>query len=128
MSIRLRLTLWLTALLAIVLTGLAVLVYVVVADQMENRLDATLRERTADIRTDKDHPRGYDERNDCKPGETDVAGLDTYSDSLYAERYDECGNVDARSGNLSTSLPVSPGQVQKVLSGHSKLFNAELAD
>ena len=49
MSIRLRLTLWLTALLAVVLTGLALLVYVVVSDQMANRLDTTLRERAADM-------------------------------------------------------------------------------
>jgi signal transduction histidine kinase len=48
-SIRTRLTLWSTALLAAVLTGLALLVYSVVSDQMADRLDNTLRERTTDV-------------------------------------------------------------------------------
>ena len=108
MSIRLRLTLWLTALIAVVLTGLTVLVYTVVAEQMENRLDSTLRERTADIRTDKDgdHSPGRYDREECQPGETTIAGLDTFSETLYAEQYDECGNIAARSSNLSASLPI----------------------
>src|SRR5215216_5186191 len=128
MSIRLRLTLWLTALLAVVLTGLAVLVYVVVADQMENRLDATLRERTADIHSDSNRSRGRDDRGECKPGGTNVAGLDTFSDMLYAELYDQCGNLAARSSNLSAALPIPPKYVQKVLSGRAKIFSATLSD
>src|SRR5829696_1249893 len=130
MSIRLRLTLWLTALIAVVLTGLTVLVYTVVAEQMENRLDSTLRERTADIRTDKDgdHSPGRYDREECQPGETTIAGLDTFSETLYAEQYDECGNIAARSSNLSSSLPIPAGYVQKVLSGRSKIFNADLQD
>src|SRR5262245_55782289 len=116
MSIRLRLTLWLTALLAVVLTSLAVLVYVVVADQMENRLDSTLRERTADIRPANNGARGRDDRGECKPGETTVSGLDTFSETLYAELYDECGNITAKSSNLSSSIPIPPKYIQKVLS------------
>jgi heavy metal sensor kinase len=128
MSIRLRLTLWLTALLAIVLTGLAVLVYVVVADQMENRLDSTLRERTADIRPANNGERDRGDRGDCKPGETTVSGLDTFSETLFAELYDECGNITARSSNLSSSIPILPKYLQKVLSGRTKMFSAELSD
>jgi two-component system OmpR family sensor kinase len=128
-SIRLRLTLWLTALLAVVLTGLAVLVYVVVADQMENRFDATLRERSADIKPDRFRSRGRDnDHDDCTPGEIGATKLDTFSNSLYAELYDRCGNVDARSTNLASSLPIPRGILAKVLSGRSKIFNAEMPD
>lgn len=130
MSIRLRLTLWLTALLAAVLTGLTVLVYVVVAGQMENRLDATLRERSAEMKPERFHPKKESDggRDECQPGETDVAELDTYSNTLFAEQYDSCGNLDARSSNLTTALPISETVQGKVLDGHTKLFNAELAD
>ncbi|MCC6791491.1 MAG: HAMP domain-containing protein [Thermomicrobiales bacterium] len=131
MSIRLRLTLWLTALLAAVLTGLTVLVYVVVADQMENRFDTTLRERSAELKPERIHPKkgGYPDEDDCLPGvETQIATLDTFSDTLFAEQYDACGNLDARSSNLTTALPVPANVLEKVLDGHTKLFDAELAD
>jgi two-component system OmpR family sensor kinase len=129
-SIRLRLTLWLIALLAAVLTGLAVLVYVVVADQMENRLDATLRERSAEMKPEwfSSERGGDNEHHDCRPGEADVAEIDTHSDSYYAEEYDKCGNLTARSINLTTALPISKRVREKVLGGQTKLFSAELAD
>lgn len=128
MSIRLRLTLWLTALLAVVLTGLAVLVYVVVADQTENRFDANLRERSADINPVRSRPRSRGDERGCVPGASSTAVLDTFSESLYAELYDACGNVDARSTNLSAPLPVPGNALAKVLAGRSKFFNGELAD
>jgi signal transduction histidine kinase len=107
-----------------------VLVYVVVADQMENRLDATLRERSAEMKPERFHPKkdGKDDSGACWPGQSDVAELDTYSDTLFAEQYDKCGNLDARSSNLTTALPISDKVREKVLDGHAKLFNAELDD
>jgi len=50
-SIRLRLTLWQTALLALVLTAFAVVVYLVVARQETSRLDATLSLHAEDVRS-----------------------------------------------------------------------------
>jgi signal transduction histidine kinase len=128
-SIRLRLTLWLTALLAVVLTGLTVLVYVVVADQMENRLDATLRSRADEIGLQPDRSHGRDEsRGDCTPGQTHVESITTYGETLYAERYNQCGIVDARSTNLTGSLPIPAQMLAKVLSGQTKFLSADLGD
>src|SRR5215212_12282873 len=45
MSIRLRLTFWYTALLILVLAGFALLVYVVVGQQLASRLDYDMRLR-----------------------------------------------------------------------------------
>ena len=130
MSIRLRLTVWLTALLAVVLTGLTVLVYIVVADQMEDRLDANLRERSAEMKPEwfSSGRDDHDSHHDCRPGESDVAEIDTHSDSYYAEQFDHCGNLTARSFNLTTALPISQKALEKVLGGQTKLFDAELSN
>jgi heavy metal sensor kinase len=130
-SIRLRLTLWLTALLFAVLTGLAVLVYVVVADQMRNRLDATLRERAAEIasdlsRNEKNEPGDGDDRRDCVPEDAEVTKLDLTAETILVESYDKCGNVEIRSDNLTGSLPVSKRVLDKVVGGQSKIFSAKL--
>ncbi len=131
MSIRLRLTLWLTALLAAVLTGLAILVYVVVSDQMTNRLDATLRERAVEIRSNlirDNKPEKDDEHHECVPGETQIAQLDMSTETLFVEVLDRCGNVDVRSSSLTEGLPISHSMLDKVIAGKSKFFTAELAD
>src|SRR3954471_16786690 len=98
MSIRLRLTLMLTALLGVVLTGLAILVYIVVSDQMANRLDTTLRERAADMAEElqtsghdgPDEPRGR--AKPCIAGAGTIAPVQVSGDTLFVEIYDACGN------------------------------------
>jgi two-component system OmpR family sensor kinase len=128
-SIRLRLTLWLTALLAVVLTGLAVLVYVVVADQMANRLDTTLRERAADMVAELPLASGGPrrERKPCVAGQTAIQPIQVSGATLFVEYYDACGNVDYRSTNLTGPLPVTPALLAKVTSNHSKFITATLA-
>ena len=84
MSIRLRLTLWLTALLAAVLTGLAILVYLVVSDQMANRLDTNLRERAADMAAELPHEDGGPRRRDkpCVADQTTITPLQVMGDLI----------------------------------------------
>ena len=127
MSIRLRLTLWHTALLAIVLVGVALLVYAVAADQISRRFDVTLQERAADVqptllayrslnRQPSKHPTAT-----CTPEQAHVAPSDLLSPSLNAELIDYCGNVDVRSANLAQPLPIPADDRVRALNGQPVL-------
>ena len=126
MSIRLRLTLWLTALLAVVLTGLTVVVYVVVSDQMQNRQDANLRERASELNIEPvegEGGKGNRDRKECVAGDYTTEIRSVQGNAIYFEVLDRCGNVLVRSSNLEESLPISDSMLERALKGKGNLFD-----
>jgi two-component system, OmpR family, sensor kinase len=122
MSIRLRLTIWLTALLAVVLTALALTVNIVIADQMTSRLDANLRQRAEELdiqlHLDNDRSRGEGPPGSpCVPGQAELTSVLVNGNSILFEVYDQCGNAVTRSSNLTESLGMSLLFVQRVNRG-----------
>jgi heavy metal sensor kinase len=132
MSIRARLTLWHTALLGAVLLVLAILVYVVVSDQMKHRFDDNLREQADIVGPAIGHGRPKDVRAGPRACENDVANpvttLDIGGESLFAVVYDQCGNLEASSSNLARRLPIPPDRLAGVLSGQSVSFTMTVLD
>ncbi len=126
MSIRARLTLWHTALLGAVLLVLAILVYVVVSDQMKNRFDDNLREQADVVGPAIGHGPGKEPRPGPRACENDAANpvttLDIGGESLFAVVYDQCGNLEASSSNLARRLPIPSDRLDAVLSGQSISF------
>jgi len=125
-SIRLRLTLWLTALLAVVLTGLTVLVYVVVSDQMQNRQDANLRDRAGELNVlpgPDQGGKGNRDRKECVAGENSTEIRRVQGNAIYFEILDRCGNVLVRSSNLDESLPISVSMLNRALKGKESFFD-----
>src|SRR5918998_2941367 len=105
MSIRLRLTVWYTAILILVLAGFALLVYAVVGQQLASQLNYDIRVRALQAsRTLRAVSGGYAYRT--------VTPLDLPStlpvmddDGLYAQVVGPRGDVLARSRNLAEPLP-----------------------
>ena len=116
MSIRLRLTLWYTAILILVLAGFALLVYVVVGQQLASQLSYDIRLRALQAsRTLRAVSGGYPYRS--------VAPLDLPStlpqmdDGLYAQVVGPRGDVLTTSRNLTAPLPVPPDTLRDALAG-----------
>ena len=116
MSIRLRLTLWYTAILILVLAGFALLVYVVVGQQLASQLNYDIRLRALQAsRTLRAVSGGYQYRT--------VTPLDLPStlpqmdDGLYAQVVGPRGDVRATSRNLDQPLPVPPDTLREALAG-----------
>ncbi len=113
MSIRLRLTLIQTAILGIVLTAFAVVVYMVVARELDQRLDYTvhlsgLEAKRALNDVTKDHGAGI--HPFTLPDSSEYGGV-----ALYVQLVSADGTVLQRSSNLEKDLPVNLDHIQKVL-------------
>lgn len=135
MSIRARLLLWHAALLAVVLIALAGLVYGVVADEMANRLDATLRERATDVRPDfiavVGRGGGHADRDKgataaaaqggdaCQVAPSGASTVAIAGESLSVEVLDACGNMVARSRDLTRTLPIPLAARDRVSGGRT---------
>jgi len=116
MSIRLRLTLWYTCLLVLVLALFALLLYVVIGQQLASQLSYDIRLRALQAsRTLRAVSTQYPYRS--------VAPLDlpntlpTGDDSLYAQVVGPRGDVQTTSRNRDTPLPVPPATLAAVLDG-----------
>ena len=115
MSIRLRLTLWQAAVLGAVLAVFAVLVYVVVAHELDRRLDYTVFLRGLEAK------KTLSAVIQPPPGTTDPLTLPSSPDfadqTLYVQYVDVHGTVLATSSNLRKSLPVTSETIRQVLAG-----------
>jgi len=114
-STRLRLTLWHTALLALVLAGFAALVYFAVSDQVEGDVahDIELRalQASRELRAiTADRPRGA-----IRPVELPTSALvDT---SLFVQVVGTGGEVLTQSDNVTDPLPIPPDTLRRALAG-----------
>ena len=127
MSFRLRLTLWYTALLGLVLAGFAVLVYVAVARQLESQVDYELQVRALNASralraVNPDWPR-------LRARPVDLPATALADSSLYVQVVGPDGEVRASSPNLPEPLPIRPESLRRALDGaetHDTLaFNGE---
>jgi signal transduction histidine kinase len=113
-SIRLRLTLIQAAILGIVLTAFAVVVYMVVARELDQRLDYTvylsgLEAKHALNEATNDHGATIDPF--ALPDSPEHGGV-----TLYVQLVSADGTVLKRSDNLDKDLPVNPEAIRAVLS------------
>lgn len=128
MSIRLRLTLWVTVLLLVVVGALSFVLYSAIARQTEERFDENLRERALDIQRDVsgfspgERGRGAQE---CISKDASPTPITLSNESLYVEVYDKCGNVSARSTNLTGPL-LKNSDRSKNYSGKSVFLTGEV--
>ena len=117
MSVRLRLTLWHTALLALVLAAFAALVYVTVSRQVESEVDHDIDLRALQaarevIAVTVGRPVG--------PGRVRPVDLPTSAlvdTSLYVQIVGANGEVVSRSNNLTEPLPIPPETLRLALAG-----------
>src|SRR4051812_17246591 len=110
MSIRLRLTLWYTAILFVALTAFAVVIYMGLARSWRSDLDNTIstraREAAGEIRIDRANSVAF-----APPASL----LDAYTfDGVYIQYIDDQGNDIRRSSNVKSSLQLSPGDIQAI--------------
>ena len=116
MSIRLRLTFWYTALLILVLAGFALLVYVVVGQQLASQLNYDIRLRALQAsRTLRAVSGGYSYRA-VTPLDLPSA-LPQMNEGLYAQVVGPRGDVLATSRSMSEPLPVPPDTLREALAG-----------
>lgn len=119
MSIRLRLTLWYTALLSLALIGFSVLVYVVLLQGLGAEIDRTLDHFSHEVHralgpttdtTDLRHPHITD---------LDSIPVDEFTaPGVYVQLLDAQGQVQVASANLRGGLlPVDPTAIQDALAG-----------
>jgi heavy metal sensor kinase len=114
-SVRLRLTLWHTALVALVLAGFAALVYVVIARQLESEIDHDLQLRALQASRElravtRDWPQN-------RVRSLDVPATALVDTSLYLQLVAPNGEVVGGSSNLPEPLPVPSETLRQVLSG-----------
>lgn len=115
MSIRMRLTLWHTALLALVLAGFAALVYVTVNGQVESDVDHDI-----DVRALQASRELRAVTLDRGPGRVRPVELPTSAlvdTSLYVQVVSSTGEVVSRSDNLNEPLPIPPDTLRRALAG-----------
>jgi heavy metal sensor kinase len=114
-SFRLRLTLWYTVLLGLVLAGFAVLVYVAVARQLENQVDFDLQRRALNASralraVSRDWPT-------IRSRPVDLPATALTDTSLYVQVVGPDGEVRAASPNLPAPLPIPPASLRQALDG-----------
>jgi heavy metal sensor kinase len=117
-SIRLRLTLWQTALLALVLAAFATLVYTAVAEQETTRLDLRLRAEAGDIQEAYQklkQDRSKETRTSAEIADAMTAALG--DDALAATLVDADGTTIASTGNLPPLLEIPPALAKHVAAG-----------
>lgn len=110
MSIRLRLTLWYTAILFVALSAFAVVIYMGLDRSWRSDLDNTIstraREAAGPIRIDRANSVAF-----APPASV----LDAYTfDGVYIQYVDDQGSDIRRSSNLKSSLHLSPTDVQAI--------------
>src|SRR5215212_8713266 len=116
MSIRLRLTSWYTALLILVLAGFALLVYVVVGQQLASQLNYDIRLRALQAsRTLRAVSGGYYYRS-VTPLDLPSA-LPQTGDGPYAQVVGPRGDVLATSRAMTEPLPIPPDTLREALAG-----------
>jgi two-component system, OmpR family, sensor kinase len=116
MSIRLRLTLWYTAILILVLAGFALLVYVVVGQQLTRQLNYDVRVQALQAsRTLRAVSGGYQYRI-VTPLDLPAA-LPQLDDGLYAQVVGPRGDVLATSRGMTEPLPIPPETLREALAG-----------
>ena len=136
MSIRLRLTVWHTALLALVLGGFAVVVYAAIARQESSQLSYNLRVRAEDAQQalyDARHKaeaegrllRGSDGIGPSLPDVDHAMTLALGHEGLVAQVLAPDGQEVARSTNLAQPLPIPPQLRERVLAGQRTLKTIE---
>lgn len=120
MSIRMRLTLWHTALLALVLAGFAVLVYFAVNDQVEGDVDHDIEVRalqaSRELRaiTVQNRPPGRGRPIELPVDLPTSALVDT---SLYVQVVGPSGEVLTRSDNMTNPLPIPSDTLLRAFAG-----------
>jgi two-component system OmpR family sensor kinase len=125
-SIRLRLTLWHTALLALVLAGFAALVYVTVNGQVENDVDHEIDVRALQASRELRAITVGGPPRPVRPVELPTAALvDT---SLYVQVVSPNGEVLSRSQNLTESLPIPADTLRRALAGQEVRDRLEFED
>src|SRR5438093_3282765 len=123
MSVRLRLTLWHTALLALVLSGFALLVYAAVARQLTNELEDQIRlgALTGSRALRAFSPQLGDPHRGPRGGDGDHGGGHPPGpppdQALYVQVLDPSGAVVSTSANLSAPLPIPALTLQRALAG-----------
>ena len=126
MSIRLRLTLWHTALLALVLAGFAALVYVTVNGQVENDVDHEIDVRALQASRELRAITVGGPPRPVRPVELPTSALvDT---SLYVQVVSPNGEVLSRSQNLSEPLPIPADTLRRALAGQEVRDRIEFED
>lgn len=118
LSIRLRITLWYTTLLGLVLTGFAVLVFLVINRQLTSQLDYTLHVRTVEASRSVytrslGRPAAREDRLDL-PATAESTGR-----ALYVQLVDPRGSVLATSSNLPEPLPTASASLRPALEGQA---------
>jgi heavy metal sensor kinase len=125
-SIRLRLTLWHTALLALVLAGFAALVYVTVNGQVENDVDHEIDVRALQASRELRAITVGGPPRPVRPVELPTSALvDT---SLYVQVVSPNGEVLSRSQNLTESLPTPADTLRRALAGQEVRDRLEFED
>lgn len=128
MSIRLRLTLWYTALLSIVLALFALLVYTVVADQLANQLEYALHLRAFDAsRAAHALPLSSAISHLGEPWPLRMINSVAEED-LYTQVVTPGGDVLSASANLLRPLPTSSMSLQTALAGRDAHDTLALPD
>ena len=128
MSIRLRLTLWQTVLLGLVLAAFAFLVYTAIAQQESSDLNYTLRVRTEDVAKALDGGRSGHEPGRSDASLTEVNGAITAAlrdSTLEAQVLSAQGEDVARSTNLEQPLAIPDWLVAKTISEAGGLSEAK---
>ncbi|MGI8689938.1 MAG: sensor histidine kinase [Thermomicrobiales bacterium] len=115
MSIRLRLTLWYTAILFVTLSAFAVVIYIGLAQQWGDSLDMTVRGRAEEARA---QITVLISRTSASVYVPEQSQLDTFArDGVYIEYVDGKGADQRHSSNLQTSLMLSAADIQGIQTG-----------
>ena len=128
MSIRLRLTLWQTVLLGLVLAAFAFLVYTAVAQQESSDLNYTLRVRTEDVEKVLDYGESGHESDGFAASSSDVNSAITAAlrdDMLSAQVLSAQGENVAHSDNLEQPLAIPDWLVAKTIAEAGGLSEAK---
>lgn len=115
MSIRLRLTLWYTAILFVALSVFAVVIHAGLERQWQNDLDATIRGRAEEARAQMTV---LITRASASVFVPEQEQLDNFArDGVYIQYVDVRGADQRHSSNLHASLMLSPADVQAIQRG-----------
>jgi two-component system, OmpR family, sensor kinase len=128
MSIRLRLTLWQTVLLGLVLAAFAFLVYTAVAQQESSELNYTLRVRTEDVEKALDDGGSGHGSDRFDASSSDVNGAITAAlrdSTLAAQVLSAQGEDVAHSDNLAQPLAIPDWLVSKTIAEAGGLSEAK---
>ncbi len=123
MSIRLRLTLWYTGLLAMTLVTFGVIFYVTLARGLLAEVDKTLRRASMEVHRALGASSGNFVFEHVNVTRLDALPMDEFAaPGVYVQIMDERGYVTAASSNLRGSqLPVDLALIETGLTGHESL-------